>query len=296
MTNPNDAVGTNAGYNGRTSSKAFNDGLGAFTKGILSGWQCSPKSGMVVSLGGNGTDRDVAIAEDNAGNRTTINNRLGTAIDVTISTAPITNSRIDVIVAYAEQSIQGSGSSDVDFPSGVGLITVSGTVAANPTAPNDTAIRSAITADGATGSSAFYVVLAEILVGTGVTTIGSGVITQGDRASLSNQIDADDIDFSTLTASDLDTITTTSRLDIGKWHFLLVEFLNSTSGWVSKSLTIPADFGGNIKAIELSAAYGNSGNNYGCTWFNQTTNSVQVRFYQTTAGNNGWQALIVAIF
>lgn len=215
MTNPNNSVGTNAGYNGRTSSKAFNDVLGAFTKGIVSGWGCAPKSGMVVSLGGNGTDRDVAIAEDNAGNRTTINNRSGAPIDATIAAAPSTNNRIDAIVAYAEQSIQGTGASDVDFASGVGLIVVSGTVAANPVAPNDTAIRNAITADGATGSSAFYVVLAEILVGTSVTTIGSGAITQGARAenptvaALKAEMNLTDIQTETLTFNGSRTATVT---------------------------------------------------------------------------------------
>lgn len=186
MTNPSDSVGTNAGYNGRTSSKAFNDIMGAFSRGVVSGWAITPSSGMTVSVGGSATERDVAIAEDNAGNRTSINNRLGTPISVTISAAPVTNNRIDAIVAYAENSINGTGASDVDFPSGVGLITVSGTVAANPTAPDDTAIRNAITADGATGTSAFYVVLGTILVGTGVSTIGSSVITQGDKSQIAS--------------------------------------------------------------------------------------------------------------
>lgn len=191
MTNPNSIIGTNAGYNGRTSSRAFNDVLAALSRGVLSGWECAPSAGMTVTLGGNGTDRDVAIAEDNAGNRTSINNRLGTPVSVELSSAPATNNRIDVIVAYAENSIQGSGASDVDFPSGTGIIAIEGTIAANPTAPDDTAIRDAITADGATGSSAFYVVLAEILVGTGVTSIGSGVITQGDKAQIASSTASD---------------------------------------------------------------------------------------------------------
>lgn len=186
MTNPNDNIGTNAGYNGRTSSKAFNDVLSVLSRGVLSGWTCEPSSGMTVTVGGTGSERDVAIAEDNAGNRTTINNRLGTPVSITLDASPSTNNRIDSIVAYAEGTIQGQGSTDVDFPSGVGIITVSGTVAANPTAPDDTAIRNAITADGATGSSAFYVVLAEILVGTSVSTIGAGSITQGAKAQLAS--------------------------------------------------------------------------------------------------------------
>ena len=179
MTNPNNAVGTNAAYGGRTSVNAFNDDLTIYSRGILSGWSCSPKSGMSVQIGGNGSDRDAAVAEDNAGNKTSINNISGSPIDVTIPAAPATNNRIDLIVAYADNPPSGT-STVVDNPAACGIIVVSGTAASNPTAPTNAAIRSAITADGASGSTAYYVILAQIRVGTGVTTIGSGVITQGD--------------------------------------------------------------------------------------------------------------------
>lgn len=180
MTNPNNAVGTNAAYGGRTSVNAFNDDLNIYSRGIISGWACSPKSGMTVQIGGNGTERDVAAAEDNAGNKTSINNISGSPIDVTIPAAPATNNRIDLIVAYADNPPSGT-STVVDNPAACGIIVVSGTAAASPTPPTDATIRSAITADGATGSTAYYVILAQIRVGTGVTTIGSGVITQGSR-------------------------------------------------------------------------------------------------------------------
>ena len=180
MTNPNNAVGTNAAYGGRTSVNAFNDDLNIYSRGIISGWACSPKSGMTVQIGGNGTERDVAAAEDNAGNKTSINNISGSPIDVTIPAAPATNNRIDLIVAYADNPPSGT-STVVDNPAACGIIVVSGTAAANPIAPTDAAIRSAITTDGATGSTAYYVILAQIRVGTGVTTIGSGVITQGSK-------------------------------------------------------------------------------------------------------------------
>lgn len=195
MTNPDNTVGTNAGYNGRTTPNAFNDILSIFEgagtadykgRGIVSGWACSPKSGMTIQLGGDGVDRDVAIAEDNAGNRTTINNRTATPVEITLDGAPATNNRIDSIVAYVDNPQQGAGSTDVDFPSQVGIIAVKGTVAANPNAPTEAQIRTAITADGATGASAYYVVLANITVGTGVTTIGSGVISQGTKVAPNN--------------------------------------------------------------------------------------------------------------
>lgn len=184
MTNPDNTVGTNAGYDGRTTPNAFNDILGAFSRGVMSGWTCSPKTGMVVQLGGDGTTRDVAIAEDNAGNKTTINNRTATPVEMTIPAAPATGNRIDLIVAYVDNPPTGAGATSVDFPDTVGIIVVSGTAAANPTAPNEATIRTAITADGATGASAYYVVLANITVGQGVTTIGSGVISAGTPAQM----------------------------------------------------------------------------------------------------------------
>lgn len=295
MTNPNNAIGTNAGFGGRTSPNALNDNLAAWTRGVISGWACSPKSGMVVRVGGSGDARDVAIAEDNAGNKTTINNRSGSPVDVTISGASATGNRIDSIVAYVDNPAQGT-SSDVDYAPACGIIAVKGTVSSNPSAPTNAQIRSAITADGANGTAAYYVVLANITVGQGVTTIGSGAIAQGARASLSNQISASDIDFSALQSTDLDALTTSSRLDIGKWHFYYAVFTNSSSGWQNHTITVPSDFGGNIKDVHISATFGNSGNNYGCTWFNQTSNSVQVRFNQGTAGSNGWFVLVIAIF
>ena len=185
-TNPNNAVGTNAAYDGRTTVEAFNDVLGAFTsRGILSGWACSPNSGMTVSLGGDGTTRDVAIAEDNAGNKTTINNISGSPIDVTMSAAPGSNSRIDLVVAYVDNPPQGA-SSTADNPSACGIIKVDGTPASTPVAPNDSAIRTAITADGASGSTAFYVVLASITIASGTTDIASGDITQSSMAKVND--------------------------------------------------------------------------------------------------------------
>lgn len=45
MTNPNNAVGTNGAYNGRTSVNAFNDNLAVYTsRGVISGWAMAPDS------------------------------------------------------------------------------------------------------------------------------------------------------------------------------------------------------------------------------------------------------------
>ena len=179
MTNPDNAVGTNGAYNGRTSVNAFNDDLAAFTKGILSGWACVPSSGLKVNIGGVAGTRDVAIAEDDNGNKTTINNISGSPIELTIDAAPGANSRIDSIVAYVDNPPEGSNDK-VDNYEACGLIVVSGTVAANPSAPDNAAIRSAITADGGAGATAYYVVLANVLMASGTTDITSNLITAGD--------------------------------------------------------------------------------------------------------------------
>lgn len=186
-TNPNNAIGTNGAYGGRTSVNAFNDDLAIYSgRGIISGWACAPSSGLTVVLGGSGTTRDVAVAQDNAGNRTTINNISGAPVTVTLSGAPTANSRIDAIVAYVDNPPQGSATITDNYQT-CGIIAVSGTPAASPSAPTESAIRSAITADGASGSTAYYVVLATIIVSTGATDIVAGNITAGASAQVRSE-------------------------------------------------------------------------------------------------------------
>lgn len=183
MTNPNNAVGTNGAFGGRTSVNAFNDIMGAMTRGIVSGWGCAPNSGLTVSLGGNGTTRDVAIAQDNVGNKTSINNRSNSPINITMAAAPGSNSRIDAIIAYVNNPPAGT-STDTDNPAACGIIAVTGTAASSPTAPNESAIRSAITADGASGTTAYYVVLAYITISSGTTDITSNMIASGKYSAI----------------------------------------------------------------------------------------------------------------
>lgn len=187
-TNPNNAVGTNAAYSGRTSVNAFNDDLAAYSRGILTGWNCQVDTGLTIILGGGHSVRDVAIAEDNAGNKTTINNISLDEVPVTLDTAPGANSRIDAIVAYVDNPPQGSDST-ADNPEACGIIPVAGTPAVDPQVPDDNAIRTAITADGASGTTAYYVVLATVTVPTGTTDLIPEYIQQGDKSVLNtNQI------------------------------------------------------------------------------------------------------------
>lgn len=183
MTNPNNSLGTNGAFGGRTSVNAFNDALATFDgAGIVSGFGVEPDSGMTVAVGGDGTTRDVAVAEDPFGNRTTVDNISGDPISVTISTASTTSARIDSIVAYVNSPATASDTS-VDNPTACGIIAVNGTSGG---APLDSAIRTAITADGGTGSTAYYVVIANVSVPANTTTITSGLISAGKSINLSN--------------------------------------------------------------------------------------------------------------
>ena len=212
MTNPNNSIGTNGAFGGRTSVNAFNDVMGALSRGILSGWECVPNSGLTVSLGGNGTARDAAIAEDNAGNRTSINNISNSPINVTIGAAPGTNSRIDAIVAYVDNPPSGTATV-TDNPAACGLIVVQGATASSPVNPTDAQIRTGITADGASGTTAYYVVIAYITMASGTTDITANEITAGQYAQISsnqiadNAVTSDKINNAAVTAPKIDFST-----------------------------------------------------------------------------------------
>lgn len=207
MTNPNNAVGTNGAFGGRTSVNAFNDVMGAMSRGILSGWACVPNSGLTVSLGGNGTVRDCAVAVDNVGNKTSINNISNSPINVTLGAAPGTNARIDAIVAYVDNPPTVSVTA-TDNPGACGLIVVEGNVSASPSAPGNSKIRTAITADGASGTTAYYVVLATVRMASGTTDITSSEITAGTVSKISSgMVNGASIVDSSVTASKLDFTT-----------------------------------------------------------------------------------------
>lgn len=251
MTNPNNAVGTNAAYNGRTSVKAFNDGVGAYSRGIISGWACSPNTGMTVSLGGDGNTRDVAIAQDSGGNKTTINNISESPINVTLSAAPASNSRIDAIVAYVDNPPQGSATV-IDNPAACGLIAVEGTVAASPVAPNESAIRTAITADGASGATAYYVVLANITIANGTTDLTSDDIQAGDSAGIGSH----NIDFTTFDKiydNEITTVGKTYTVTVPGIYLAWGTSANPSNGSVP---IITITMGGVVKAKSVAVSSG----------------------------------------
>lgn len=254
MTNPNNAVGTNGAFGGRTSVNAFNDVMGAFqNSGVLSGWGIVPSSGMTVSCGGIGTVRDVAIAEDTNGNKTSVNNISGSAIDVTLDTAPASNSRYDAIVVYVDKPPMGSGTQD--NPECCGIIPVTGTAASTPSYPDDNAIRSAITADGASGATAYYAVIGYVLVASGTTTISSGMISAGNGAAIgTNQIvdeaiTTDKIDNGAVTADKIDFSTLLRvSVDGAKKSFIFSDGTLIATRNISEAVNINTSWGSLYKA------------------------------------------------
>lgn len=214
MTNPSNAVGTNGAYGGRTSVDALNDVLGAFSgAGVLSGWNVRADSGMSVLVGGQSGVRDVAVAEDQLGDRTTVNNRLGSPISITLASSSPSTARVDSIVLYVNKPASVS-TTTIDNPEACGIISVNGTTVA----PSEADIRSAISADGGTGATAYYVVIADITIPASATVItntnisnysgkllGSGMIADGavgtgqlaNGAVTQSKIDWSSIQYST---------------------------------------------------------------------------------------------------
>lgn len=302
-TNPNNAVGTNGAFGGRTSVNAFNDIMGAFqSRGVLSGWGVTPSSGMTVSVGGSGTTRDVAVAEDASGNKTSVNNISGAPILVTLDSAPASNSRYDAIVAYVDKPPMGNATQD--NPECCGIIPVTGTAASTPAYPDDGIIRSAITSDGASGATAYYAILGYVLVASGTTTITSGMITTMLPPALNASIDGSDLTPDSVTYDKIDYSTYNSTpVRLGTWH-------DGRELWrktITASITVTAntpfstgiatgistynkmvglemriDEGGTGQTVDLFNYYSGE-TNYFRAFFR--TNTIQIRTCATQAGS-----------
>ena len=98
---------------------------------------------------------------------------------VTITTADGSNPRIDAIVAYIDLSVVDS--TNANNPGAFKIVAVAGTPAGSPSAPNNSAISTAI------GSGNPFIRLANVTVGTGVTTITTGNVS--DQRVMANVAD-----------------------------------------------------------------------------------------------------------
>ena len=196
-TNPNDIVRVRARANGRASVYEANAWCQSLSQGVLDGNGViqNTSADMNVLVGGTSSKPDVVIASNPSGYKIALDIVGQQAVAIT---APASNKRITSIVAYTDDlSLASTDENITGSPSSCGLIVVNGTASASPSAPDDATIRTAITADGATGSQACYCVLAEILVDHTTTTITnslidnkiSGVNQIADLAVKSNSID-----------------------------------------------------------------------------------------------------------
>lgn len=177
MTNPDNIVRVRARTGGRASVYEANGWCQAFTQGLIEGNGVlqNTSADMNVLVGGSASKPDVVLAQNPAGYKIALDLVGQQAVAIT---APASNSRISAIVAYTDDlSLSTTEDTVTGSPASCGLIVVNGTAAANPSAPTDNQIRTAITADGATGSQAAYCVIATILVANDTTIITNSEIT-----------------------------------------------------------------------------------------------------------------------
>lgn len=222
MTNPNNIVRVRARNGGRASVYEANAWAQGFSMGILEGYGVAQNTSadMNVLVGGSATKPDVLIAQNPAGYKIALDiiGRQAVAI-----TAPASNSRISAIVAYTNDLSLSTTQDDVTgSPASCGLIVVNGTAAANPVAPTDSQIRTAITSDGATGSQAAYCVIATIQVASNTTMITNSLIStnqaamNGGKSIIDASITANKIDFATFADYSLSEINTGIKWIDGK--------------------------------------------------------------------------------
>lgn len=297
MTNPSNAVGTNGAYGGRTSVDALNDVLGAFNgSGVLCGWVVRADSGMGVLVGGQSGSRDVAVAQDQLGDKTTVNNRLGSPISVTIAEANPNSTRVDSIVLYVNKPATVL-TTTIDNPEACGIIAVQGTT----TAPSSADIRAAITADGGTGATAYYVVIADITIPASATVITDSNITNYSGKLLGSGMIADGAITTNKIADDA---ITTGKIANGavtnnkiSWSSATYEpsytlgtgFTRDRGGvWrcgnvicVNMVLKCTQTQSGNVSAITVSGVTFNQANNSGFVVYEGTQ-------YSMTTAKNGY--------
>ena len=220
MTNPDNIVRVRARNGGRASVYEANGWAQAYTSGLLEGNGVlqNTSADMHVLVGGSTTKPDVILAENPAGYKVGLD--IVGQQTLTLTT-PASNSRISAIVAYTDDlSLASTQDAITGSPATCGLIVVNGTAAANPSVPSDNTIRTAITADGATGSQAAYAIIATVLVANNTTTITNSLITNNIAKEYGKNLG-----FSTFTATGYSDSTTA---------------LNNTAKDIC-SITIPAN-------------------------------------------------------
>lgn len=177
MTNPDDIVRYNTRNGGRGSYAGANAWTQYYTPGAMSqsAVRASEPAGLGVTVGATNSANPMPVLA-------TTPSGLRVALELTGSTVltisrPLSNQRISAVVAYTNDLALASTQSAVTgSPASCGLIVVPGTDAASPVPPTDAQIRSAITADGGTGSSAAYAILGLVTIASDTTAITDNMI------------------------------------------------------------------------------------------------------------------------
>lgn len=118
---------------------------------------------------------------------------------VTISAANATYPRIDSVVAYIDSAIQPT-TAVIDNVNGIlKFAAVAGTPAASPTAPTGSMIQAAI------GASNRYMVLADVKVPNGATSMNTATFT--DRRKVATMIDSSNLAKKAVKAENIDFTT-----------------------------------------------------------------------------------------
>lgn len=189
MTNPDNIVRVRARNGGRASVYEANGWAQAYTSGLIegNGVKQNTSADMNVLVGGSAAKPDVILAENPSGYKIALDLVGQQAVTVT---APASNKRISAIVAYTDDlSLSTTQDTVTGSPASCGLIVVNGTTSVSPSAPTDNQIRTAITADGATGSQAAYCVIATIEVANDTTIITDSLIAMNQAGVRSQNID-----------------------------------------------------------------------------------------------------------
>lgn len=246
MTNPDNIIRVRARNGGRASVYEANAWCQNWTTGFVDGLvQQNTSVDMNVLVGGSQAVPDVAIAATPG--------LYNIALDIVgkkpiALTAPATNSRYSAIVAYTDDlSLATTEDTVTGSPSSCGLIVVNGTASANPVYPTAATIRSAITADGATGSQAAYVVLAYVLVSSTTTTITDSLITNNVSELKANKVSTSSIKDNAITASKIDFTTfTDNNNNIRKIYKYSFTDTTDSNGFVGVSNTVVKPSTGDI--------------------------------------------------
>lgn len=210
MTNPGNIVRIRSRNAGRASVYEANMWAQTFSTGLLSGNGVlqNTSANMNVLVGGSPSKPDVVIAKNQAGYNIALDIIGQQAIQIT---PPASNSRIASIVAYTDDlALASTDTATTGSPSSCGLIVVYGSASATPTPPTEATIRSAITADGATGSQAVYGVIADIPVASSTTTITNALIGIKKAGVVAQNIDFTTFQSTRWSRGNQASITTTT--------------------------------------------------------------------------------------